>query len=224
MMKNRSIIFIALFLFVSVSFGDSLFQGSDPVTSSLFSDRRARKVGDIITISIAEASSSSQNGKTSLKNSSKVEAQIASLFHSLAKAPVAGTTDAVFASLPYLGSKTGTHRGVLPQSDWESGSDFEGDGSLTSSNDLQGQITAMIIEVLPNGNFIVEGKRDISVDKQVRSIVVSGIIRPEDIGADNVVESRYMANAKIDFIGDGPISKYRKRSLLQRIWDLFRLY
>jgi len=224
MMKNRNIIFVALLLLVSVSFGDSLFQGSDPVTSSLFSDRRARKVGDIITISIAEASSSSQNGKTSLKNTSKVEAQIASLFYSLAKAPVSGTTDAVFESLPYLGSKTGTHRGVLPQSDWESGSDFEGDGALTSSNDLKGQITAMIIEVLPNGNFIVEGKRDISVDKQVRSIVVSGIIRPEDIGADNVVESRYMANAKIDFIGDGPISKYRKRSLLQRIWDLFRLY
>ena len=223
-MKYKNVVFLAVILIASISLADSLFEASDPVTASLFTDRRARKIGDIITINISESSSSSQNGKTSLKNSSSLDAQIKSLFYALAKAPVSGTTDPTFESLEYLGSKRGSHNGVLPESNWSSKMDFEGDGQLTSANDLKGMISAMIIEVLPNGNFIVEGRRDLSVDKQARTIIISGMIRPEDIGANNVVESRYIANAKIDFIGDGLISKYRKRGLLQRIWDFFRLY
>ena len=66
---------------------------------------------------------------------------------------------------------------------------------MTSSENLTGTITAMIIEELPNGNFIIEGRREVAVDKQKRIITLSGVVRPADIGANNTIRSRFIADA-----------------------------
>lgn len=205
-------------------FADSLFPtAADPAAVSIFTDRRARDVGDIITIRISENTNSAQSGTSTLNKKSSLEATIQSLFYSLAQAPTSAT-DALYSDLSYLGSRTGSHRGTLPSSEWESEADFEGDGELSTSNQLSGTITAMILEVLPNGNFLVEGKRELTVDHQKQTIILSGIVRPEDIGADNTVASHYIANARIVFDGKGPISEYRKRGILQRLWDWLAIY
>ena len=199
-------------------YADSLYGTADTVTSSMFSDKRARNIGDIITIYISEATNSAQKGATSLKKTSSLQSQITSLLYPVASSPTS-KTDALYANAPYLGSRLGTHHGTLPSSEWSGSDDFKGGGDLTSSNTVSGTITAMIIEVMPNGNFIVEGNRKVSVDGQERNIVVSGIVRPEDIGADNSVLSRNVANAKIEFVDKGVLSTSRKAGLLKRLWD-----
>ena len=83
-----------------------------------------------------------------------------------------------------------------------------------------GTISAMIIEVLPNGNFILEGKRMLKVDGQERNIIISGIVRPEDISAENTIQSKNLADAKIEFDEKGPISRSRKEGFLKRVWDI----
>lgn len=212
-----------IFILEANNFADSLFIASDPITGSMFSDRRARSIGDIITIIVSESSTSTQSGKTALSNKSSLASEIKNLLYPAASA-VTTSTSSLYSGMDYLGSKVGGHRGTMPKSEWDSKKDFEGDGELASSNNVSGSITAMIIEVLPNGNFIVEGKRMVTVDDESRNIKIAGIVRPEDIGADNSIESKYLANAKITFEGDGPISKYRQRSLLQKVWDFIRLY
>lgn len=202
----------------------SLFKGTaNPVTASLFSDKRARNVGDIINVIISESSRTANSGKTTLSKKSSVASTIKSLLFPTASAPTA-KTDPLYANAPYIGSRLGTHRGTLPDSNWNSEADFEGDGALSSSDTITGNITAMILEVLPNGNFIIEGRRQVNVDKQERIIVLSGIVRPEDIGADNSILSRYVADAKITLEGKGPLNDQRKKGWITKIWEKLGLY
>lgn len=214
----KTINIFALVCMSCLIFADSLYTSSDPVTSSMFSDKRARNIGDIITIYISEATNSAQKGATTLKKTSAFTQQIKSLLYPAASA-VTTKTDALYSGADYIGSRLGTHRGTLPKSDWSSSDDFKGQGDLSSSNTVSGTITAMIIEVMPNGNFIVEGNRKVSVDGQERNIIISGIVRPEDIGADNSILSRNLANAKIEFADKGILSSERKVGLLKKIWD-----
>jgi flagellar L-ring protein FlgH len=217
-MKIKNKILFVLVMVHGLSFADSLYMSSDPVTSSMFSDKRARNIGDIITIYISEATNSAQKGATNLKKTSTFVQKITSLFFPAAAAPTS-KTDTLYQGAEYLGSRIGTHRGTLPSSNWSSSDDFKGQGDLSSSNTVTGTITAMIIEVMPNGNFIVEGNRKVSVDGQERNIIISGIVRPEDIGADNSILSRNLANAKIEFADKGILSNSRKVGLLKKIWD-----
>ena len=225
-MKKPPIIgLFALFLALgcTAGFADSLFRSTNPITSSMFSDRRARNIGDIITIQISEASNSAHSNKTQLSKKSTMAGEIKSFLFPQAAA-VTSATDALYAGQPYTGSLTGVSNGTLPKSDWKSDNSFEGDGSLASSDTIKGSITAMIIDVLPNGNFLIEGKRQIKMDEQERVIMISGIVRPEDIGAYNTVLSKHVADARIAFSGEGPVSDQQKRGLLGRLWDWLGLY
>lgn len=217
MKKNIYLLFM-ISLLMPLCQGDSLFISSNPLTASIFTDKRARTVGDIIIVTISETSNTAQTGTTALKKDSTLTAKIKSLFYAAATTPTLAT-DPLYQNLKHLGSSLGIHNGTLPSSSWSSQNDFEGDGALSSSDKMIGTISAMIIEVLPNGNFILEGKRLLKVDGQERNIVISGIVRPEDISADNMIQSRNLADAKIEFDEKGPISRYRKVGLLKRVWD-----
>lgn len=220
----KSLLFLGmLFCWLFPVLGDSLFKSANPLTASMFSDKRARKIGDIITIYISESSTSDYSGATNLKQQTDLTNQIKSLLFPPASSPTT-STDALYRNAPYLGSRAGMHRGTLPESEWAEKTGFKGDGQLTSSEKISGIITAMIIEVLPNGNFIIEGRRQVSVDDQLRTIVLSGIVRPDDIGPDNSTLSRLIADAKISFIGNGPITTQRKRGILTRFFNFLGLY
>lgn len=217
-MKKNIYLLLIICLVIPLGYGDSLFMASNPLTASIFTDKRARTVGDIIIITISETSNTAQKGTTALKKDSSLTAKIKSLFYAAAATPTTAT-DPLYWSRKYTGSRLGLHNGTLPESNWSSENDFEGDGTLSSSDKMIGTISAMIIEVLPNGNFILEGKRMLKVDGQERNIVISGIVRPEDISADNMIQSKNLADAKIEFDEKGPISRYRKVGLLKRVWD-----
>ena len=155
---------------------------------SLYADHKARRMGDIVTIIIAESSKASKSTATSTSKKSGSNGSLSDFFG--------------LASLPL---KMGA----------DAESDYSGSGTTTRSGSMNARISASVKEVLPNGNLVLEGTRRVTVNDDIQIITVSGIVRPEDIRSDNTVLSIYMADAQIRYDGKGPMMQ--KPGILTRI-------
>ena len=183
----------------------SLF--SDAVDADLFTDVKAGDVGDIITINIVETSKASKDSKTQLGRSNEVKAGIDAL----------------------VGFETYTHpiiQGIAPEFNLATGIDakyessFSGNGKTSRNENMTAQISARVIQVLPNGNLVIRGSREITVNYEKQIMVIQGVIRREDVAADNTVLSSYIADAKIDYIGKGDVSRQQRQGWLSRLIDV----
>ena len=141
----------------------------------LFEDRRARMVGDTLTIVITEKT---QAGKQASSNASKTGA-VDSAISSIAKFP--------FNSLQGLGVNA------------NSSAEYDDESKLNSSYTFSGSITVTVIEVLPNGNLVVAGEKQIGLDKGTEYIRLSGVVQPDTILAGNNVSSAKVADARIEY-------------------------
>ena len=166
------------------------------VSHSLFSDHKARNVGDILTIFIVEFSEADNKNSTSTSKSDNI---------SISSDEGTGVLK-FLPSLSFGGSTSNT---------------FAGNGITSRRGSLKGKMTAMIIEVLPNGNYQVEGKRIIELNLDKQEMTLSGIIRPRDIRADNTVFSYHIANAIIKYRGKGTINRASQMGLVRRILNWF---
>src|SRR5690606_40090483 len=86
-------------------------------------------------------------------------------------------------------------------------------GSRTRGGSLNARMTAQVVDVLPNGNLLIEGRQTIIVNEEEQISVVSGIVRPQDIAPDNTVLSTFIADATITYSGTGPIAEKQKPGL-----------
>ncbi len=141
----------------------------------LFRDTKASKVGDIVTVLIAESSKASKASETKTSR----------------------------ASDNTLGFKAGT--GIPTDFQVKGGNKFEGIGTTTRAGNLNATVTAVVVEVLPNGNLKIDGVKDIRVNDETQYMTVSGIVRPEDISRNNSVISTDIADAKILYKGEGSL-------------------
>jgi flagellar L-ring protein precursor FlgH len=169
---------------------------------SLIADRKAQAVGDLVTIIIKESSTASTSASVERTKES--------------------TTDASITTLFWQNSKNITHKGDRPKFAWESSRESSGDGSSDSSSDLETMVTARVIDVQPNGNLLIEATREVEIYGSTIKVVLTGLVRPDDITADNTVESTYIADAKITY--DGPMAEVMKRGLLERLMDFLNIF
>ena len=88
----------------------------------------------------------------------------------------------------------------------EGSNSYEGKGSVTRQEALQTNVAAVVTQVLPNGNLVVEGKQEIRVNFEIRELIVAGVVRPEDIQSDNTIDSSKIAQARIAYGGRGQIT------------------
>ena len=170
--------------------------------NSLFTDNKARHVDDIITIVIDEYSSGSNSANTSTSRDTSTTAGLTSLL-GLAKEAMEKNTR--------LGSSIGLGG--------TSSNSLKGKGKTSRDGKLEAKITARVVRILPNGNLSIEGKRRLAINAEDQYIVISGIIRPEDITSDNVISSQYIADAKIVYTGKGVINDKMRPGWLTRIVD-----
>lgn len=176
----------------------SLWQAS---SSSITDDFKARKRGDIITILIAEAASASKEAKTKTSRASSLSGGVPS-----------------FMGLETVGMiKNNIDLSKLLSASVESS--FAGAGSTSRQENLKATITARVVDVLPNGNLLIEGRRNVRVNNEDQEIVLEGTVRPRDIGADNVVNSAYVADARISYAGRGIVSDRQSPGWLMNIVD-----
>ncbi len=170
-------------------------------SNSLFMDQRAGFVGDILTVKIVEVSTASEKATTDTNRTSEIEAGISNLM---------GLETSMFPS-----SITPTKMIAAKGS-----SDFKGEGETTRTGSLSATITARIVDVLPNGNLAVEGKRELYVNNEKKEILVQGIVRQKDIAYDNSILSTQIADAKIIYTGIGVVGEKQSPGWLTRIVDV----
>jgi flagellar L-ring protein FlgH len=169
---------------------------ADQQNMELFADPRAHRVGDILTITLVESTQASKKAATatSKKNGNSITAP----------------------SILGHGLKIG---GNTADSTLASNNSFAGDGSSTQSNQLNGEITVTVAQRLSNGAMIVQGEKWLTINQGEELVRISGIVRPQDIGNDNVVLSSRVADAKIEYVGKGTLADSNTRGWLSRFFD-----
>ena len=149
----------------------------------------ARMVGDLITVTIAERTSTSVMAGTQTTRDSDVKTGIGTMF---------GLEQKIFALYPELGGKI--------ELDATTGSDFRGDGTTTREGALEGTLTCKVVEVRPNGNLVVLGWKEVRSNKETQYLSLSGMVRPQDIKSDNTIPSDLIAEARIEYTGSGVVA------------------
>ena len=174
-----------------------------PVTGSLyhqasyrpaFEDRRARMVGDSVTIQIVENVTASQKSSSSVDRNSEVSAGI--------------------TALPFV-SKSFTDKTTLGA---KSDNTFAGKGGTESANTFSGSITATVIDVLPNGHLVVAGEKQIGVNQNVDVLRFSGTIDPRSLQPGSIINSTQVANVRVESRGRGAQSEAQVMGWLGRFF------
>ena len=178
------------------------------ITAFDYSDLRARRVGDIVTIKIVENYQSSNTVKQKSSKKSSASAGISKLLGFENKIPNI-FPDAEPSSLFNGNLETST----------------SGQGQISRESKIIATITARVIKVLPNGNLVIQAVRTIKRNKDLEYIFLTGIIRPEDIAPDNSVLSTQISDAYIEYSGKGPSSEaVSGPGILTRFLHLFWLF
>ena len=182
----------------------SLWQDDAPLIS-MFADQKARTVGDIVTIKIAESSEATNKASTATDRSSSLSASVDAFFNAEKRFP---------ADQPFFNPFAKVAGGME--------SDFQGNGTTKRSGDLNAYITALVTQVLPNGNLVVTGSREVLINRENQIIQLSGVVRPRDINADNQVLSTYIADARISYSGSGVVNDRQKpgwlTAIVMKVW------
>ncbi|MBD3609333.1 MAG: flagellar basal body L-ring protein FlgH [Gammaproteobacteria bacterium] len=182
----------------------SLFQ---PGFGNYYTDRKAYRVGDILTVTLSESTNATKSASTSTSRASELDFANPTLLGQPATVNRPG----------FLGGGQGDLSMAL-----EASNSFEGEGASAQSNSLSGNITVSVVEVLANGYLVVRGEKIISLNQGDEYIRLSGIIRPEDVSPDNTIVSEKLANAKIIYGGTGALADANKQgwfqTFLNNVW------
>lgn len=168
---------------------------------SIFSDRRARAIGDILTILVQENNTASKENSTKTSKSSSVDASLDTLLYSPA-----------IASFLSRGGK-------LPAMKFGGSQSFDGGGKINNSENITARIAVHVADVLPNGNMIIEGRRETFVSGEKQEAVLRGVVRGEDVAANNTVFSYNVDSASIRFVSKGTLSDNTRKGWLHRVWE-----
>jgi flagellar L-ring protein precursor FlgH len=165
--------------------------------AALGSDPRARQVNDLVTVKVVESISAAGTADSTLTKDSSGSASVPKLFGIEKKLP--GSVDPT--NLASLKANT----------------DFKGTGATTRTGELTAWMTARVAEVLPNGDLVLEGAREIEINGDRQIVVLSGVVRPLDIGRDNVVPSTRVGQLSIRYFGNGLMKDNLKPGFLVRL-------
>jgi flagellar L-ring protein precursor FlgH len=177
--------------------------------NNLFRDYRASQPMDLITIIVNESLTGKKEGTTTVTQESSFSAAIRNLFGLENSDRVRDSADA---------SDTRTGGADLSNLARASlSSEFQGDGETERKGTLRGRISAMVAEVLPSGVMRIEGEKIISLNSEEEIMVISGLVRPEDVNSNNEVDSSKLANVRIDYYGNGTIGDAQRGGWLGRI-------
>jgi len=173
-------------------------------SKNFFKDQRASKIGDILTINITVNDKASIDNKTTRTRTNS----------DTAKAP----------SFLGLQSKLGT---ILPKAvdpaslvDMGSTTSNAGTGKVNRSETINLTLAAVVTQVLPNGNMVIQGRQEVRVNFEVRELTVMGVIRPEDISSTNTIDHTQIAEARISYGGRGQLTDVQQARYGSQLFDI----
>lgn len=171
---------------------------------AFFEDQRASRVGDILTVFIDISDQASLDNKTSRSRTSSEKSDLSSFlgFESNLGKILPNAVDPT--SLTSFGSTTNS----------------DGAGSVDRSEDIQLTIAAIITQVLPNGNLVIQGRQEVRVNFEVRDLTIVGVVRPEDITSANTINHTQIAEARIAYGGRGQLTDVQQPRYGQQLFDI----
>jgi flagellar L-ring protein precursor FlgH len=173
----------------------SLFNNGD----NLFSDKKAMKVNDVVTVLINFKVKASSSGKKQTSESTTT--------------PMGGV------NMLTAGINHALHTGLNPLTDDTTVRNYQGQGSNTRDDSFSASVTARIIKVLKNGNYFIAGSRQVMIDGEKNVIRVCGVIRASDIDSTNTIDSKYIADAKIEYKTEGELERATNKNWFAKFLD-----
>lgn len=174
--------------------GPSLWR-DDGKYANFVTNNTARRAGDTLTIVIAEAAAVTNSEQTKTDRSGSLQAQLTAF----------DIAPEAFNTLPTLG---GSHA-----------QKFDGKADQTKQNRFETRVQVVVQDVLPNGTLVVVGRRTITVDDETKTIEIRGVVRREDITAQNTVKSEQVANASISYVGSGPLTRTTTKGAVATVFE-----
>jgi len=184
---------------------------ADPVDGSLwnspansqigmYADKTARRIGDIVTVIVSESSQLASSVKMSTSKESNMSNDFTRLFFDdvLRRNSEAPSTDIKIG--------TNTH---------------EGSGSLDNSHSITAQISVQVVDVLPNGNLVIEGVRVLTYAGETYYMLTQGICRPSDVATDNTISSSQIADARIEVVAEGSLTEAERQGWMTRMFNRY---
>ena len=160
-------------------------------TDSIFADKKALYVGDIVTIVVNERTQATQNSQSSVTQNEEMDSS----------------------------SGTGILGKFFEAVGIKASDQYSADGTTKSGGALATTISAEVVEVLPNGNLLVEARRSMVVNAETQTMVLSGVIRSDDVSRANSIDSSRVANMNLRYEGKGPIAKRQRPGLLNKLFN-----
>jgi flagellar L-ring protein precursor FlgH len=194
---------LAIILFIlqlTTLAAESLWK-QDAAPMSMFADKKAHRVGDIVTVVIMENNGTARNNNTTTSRSSGIDASISSIFY---PASVSGLL---------------TKGGQLPAMSMSGKNTFNGGGQIANQETINAQIAVKVIDVLPNGNLVVEGRRQTAFSGEKLEAVLRGTVRVDDVSSTNTVFSYNIADASIQYVSHGALSDSQNKGWFTKVWD-----
>jgi len=167
----------------------------------MFSDRRARAVGDILTIVVQETTTATKANTTKTAKNTSLDAAINSFLFSPA------------------GSTFLSKSGQMPAINMASKNTFDGGGSINNSERMNARIAVRVTEVLPNGSLVIEGRRQTKFSGETTDAVLRGVVRSEDVSSQNTVLSYNVADAAIQYLSKGVVTDSQRKGWFSKVWD-----
>jgi flagellar L-ring protein precursor FlgH len=179
--------------------------------TSLYSDFRARHVGDVVTIVIQENLKGSKNVNTQTARKSDMNLGLTGIMGlEFDKRIGPRYPDATLEATNALGGSTTDS--------------FNGSGKTSTDASLTGTISARVVQLLPGRNLLIEGSRELRINNETQYLIVSGVIRPQDLSPDNTVPSTRIADARIEYTGGGILSEKQNPPWFARMLGAMALF
>ncbi|TVR07242.1 MAG: flagellar basal body L-ring protein FlgH [Salinarimonadaceae bacterium] len=171
---------------------------------AFFKDQRAARIGDLVTVRVRVTDRAQFDNQTRRSRANGENLSADSMFGFETKLGQVFPEEVQADALVGIGSNSSS----------------QGAGSTRRSEQLATNVAAVVTQVLPNGNMVIEGKQEIRVNFEVRELIVAGVVRPEDIEADNTIDSTKIAQARISYGGRGQITDVQQPRYGQQVMDI----
>ena len=164
---------------------------------SLFEDPKPYRVGDVLTVLLQESTNASKTAETSTTKEDDVSFDVPTI----------------------LGVSPTTNGSTLLSANITPEREFTGEADSSQSNSLTGEITVTVVDILPNGNLVVQGEKWLTLNQGKEYIRIAGVIRPQDVTSDNTVTSTKLADAQIAYSGEGFLADANNQGWLTRFFN-----
>jgi flagellar L-ring protein precursor FlgH len=178
---------------------DSLWEQG--VSRNICGDKKAAMIGDILTILVQENNGAPRANNTTTTKKTSLNAAVTSALYSPAASGLL------------------TKKGVLPAINYNSDAEFAGGGSINNAETITAQVSVKVVDVLPNGNMVVEGQLHTAFSGEKQDAVVRGTVRPDDVMANNTLYSYNIADATIQLMSKGTITDAQRKGWFTKVWD-----